>query len=95
MLVYKILLPDATAPDVVSWDLAATVNGGPEAISTVTDEQEFEFNDNDVVTWRVRQVDDATPPNVSDWGPEFAFTAADTIAPPEPGAPGAELVREQ
>lgn len=96
MLIYAITLPPATAPDVTKWEASIVVNGGEESIIEVTDGAELPgFNDNDAVVLKVREYDNATPPNVSEWGPEFGFTAADTIAPSAPGAPGVNLLREE
>lgn len=95
MLVYKLILPPPGAPDVVTRELAVFKNGGaePHAILSVVDGQEITFDQGDVVTLRLVDIDDAG--NRSEPSPPFDFVATDTIAPPAPGAPGVELLREE
>ena len=93
MLFYKPVLGTSGAPDVVASELTWTVNGGPPTSELFTDSLEIGVQAGDVVVLTQVDIDDAG--NRSEPSPAFEFTAADTLAPPAPGAPGVILVREE
>lgn len=93
-LVYQLILPPPGAPDVVKRTLKSTVNGVEQPdVDIVSDPFEVTFADNDSVTLSIVDTDDAG--NVSPPSEPFAFTATDTIAPPQPGQVGVSLLREE
>lgn len=93
MLVYSLTLPPPGASDVVKRTLKQTVNGVELPNVDVTDGFEVSYNDNDSVTLSLFDTDDAG--NESPPSDPFAFTATDTIAPPQPGQVGVALLREE
>lgn len=96
VLVYKITPAAPGAADVASHEIAVTVNGVPaDSPATVLPGGSFELQlaDNDAVTLVQVDIDDAG--NRSPASEPYGFTATDTIAPPQPGQPAVELLREE
>lgn len=93
VLIYKLTLPPAGAPDVVTRELAVEVNGSVRETLDASDGMELSFDQGDAVRLSLVDVDDAG--NRSEPSEPLEFAASDTIAPPAPGQLGVELLREE
>jgi hypothetical protein len=94
-LLYRVFLPEATAPDVVVRELEVSLDGVSSVLQLSPGDPFVDLqpiSDGVVVSVRARDTDDAG--NVSDWGEALTFTARDTIVPTPPGAPATKLLGE-
>lgn len=96
MLIFKISLPPVGASDVVERRLTVTVGGGDPIVATmdptVDTTGELAGNDNDAVHAELIDVDDSgnqSQPSTLD------AVLTDTIPPPQPGAMGITMIREE
>ncbi len=92
MLNYKMTLPSATDPDVVSWNLETTLGSDPPVVAPINDGDLLSYEQGTLVSLRLQEVDDAG--NISEFSDPFSFTATDTLPPSKPGQPVLELVSE-
>ena len=94
-LLYRVFLPEATAPDVVVRELELSLDGVPSVLQlppVISYLDLAPVSEGVVVSVRVRDTDDAG--NVSGWGETLTFVARDTIVPTPPGAPATKLLGE-
>lgn len=96
MLNFVLNLPPKSASDVVSRELAISINGAEAQLLTLEADavktQEFSGADNAVVAGFLVDIDDAGNRSPAR---EFTFTLVDTIAPAQPGEIGLEVTSEQ
>lgn len=94
MLEFKLILPAPSAPDVVERRLSLQIGSQPPLTPVLMADEEaplYSGTEGDLVSGSLVDVDDAgnvSPPR------DFEFTLRDTIAPPQPGEIGIEVVRE-
>lgn len=95
MLIYGIAPAAPTVQDVTGHELSVSVDGGEPTVHPVAlgGSIELAVADNASVTVTQSDIDDAG--NRSEPGAPLTFTANDTIPPPTPGVPTAELLREE
>ena len=94
-LLYRVFLPEATAPDVVVRELELSLDGVPSVLQlppVISYLDLAPVSEGVVISVRVRDTDDAG--NVSGWGGTLTFVARDTIVPTPPGAPATKLLGE-
>lgn len=94
MLEFKLLLPPAGAQDVVTREVRLMLGDTPVEFTLDKNDREtgiYQAEDNTVISGSLVDVDDAG--NRSEVR-EFSFTLTDTIAPPQPGEIGLEVVGE-
>lgn len=96
MLVYDVTLPAAGAADVVSRELTVTLGDGDATLIALPADcvlyPGLRVEQDTPVSLSLEDVDDAgnhSPARV------LTFTAADTLAPPQPGEMGVTLVAEE
>lgn len=94
-LKFKLVLPPAGAPDVVSRKLQISIGGldpfALEVPGSTLETPEYEGEDSAEVVGQLVDVDDAgnsSPPR------DFSFVLTDTIAPPQPGELGLLVTAE-
>lgn len=96
MLTFILKLPEKSAADVVSRELSVSVAGADAEVLSVaadaTSSQEFTAEQGATVSGSLVDIDDAGNRSPAR---EFSFVLADTIAPPQPGEVGVEVVSEQ
>jgi len=96
MLIFVLALPAVGAPDVVSRQVIVTVGAADPVIFDLSGSDlvtpELSGNDNDAVVGTLVDTDDAG--NASP-AREFSFVLVDTIAPPQPGEVGINVLREE
>lgn len=95
MLIYGIAPATPTVQDVVSHELAVSVDGGVPTNHTVAPGGSIELALADNATATVAQVDIDDAGNRSELGAPLTFTASDTLPPPAPGVPTVQLLREE
>ena len=96
VLFFVLDLPTPGASDVVTRELSVQIgSNAPQNITLTRDalvSAELSGNDNDIVQGSLVDIDDAG--NSSD-ASNFSFVLLDTIAPPNPGAVGLTVIREE
>lgn len=94
MLVYRITPAAPGVSDVVTQEITATIDG-IATVHPLSPGGSFELSLGDGASVTVTQVDIDDAGNRSEASAPLSFVANDTIPPPVPGTPTAELLREE